>query len=92
MASIKVSKRQSVLDVAIQKAGSEKAAFEIAEANGLSITDTLEPGQQIEVPTIYNADMVKYYSGKGIKPETADPEQTEEFDRLFDVEFFEEFE
>lgn len=92
MASVKVSRKQSLFDVAIQKAGLAHAAYEIAKANGIAITDTLEPGQSIEIPEVVGADLVRYYKGKGIKPETASPELTEEYDRLFDVEFFEEFE
>ena len=92
MGRVKVSKRQSLLDVAIQKSGLAHAAFEIAKANGLAITDMLQPGQTIEIPEILNADMVRYYRGKGIKPETAEMELPAEYDRLFEVEFFEEFE
>ena len=92
MAKIKVSKRQNIIDVAVQQAGSANAAFEIAEANGLSVTDYLEPGQEIEVPTVYNTDRVAYLSNKGIKPETAENDLPDDFDQFFGIEFFEEME
>lgn len=92
MAKIRVSKRQNIIDVAVQKAGSANAAFEIAEANGLAVTDYLEPGQEIEVPNVHNADRVNYFENKGIKPETAENDLPDDFDQFFDVEFFEEME
>ncbi len=42
--------RQSVPDIAVRYAGSVEAAWEIAEQNGLSLTDDIEPGREIEIP------------------------------------------
>lgn len=57
---------QSVLDIAIQESGSVLAAFEWSIKNGLSITDELEPGQQlIKVNTGFiNTDVVRYFKSK----------------------------
>lgn len=57
---------QSVFDVAVQESGSVLAAFDWALKNGLSITDELEPGQNIIAPdsTFKNSDVANYFKGK----------------------------
>lgn len=57
---------QSVLDVAVQESGSVMAAFEWALANGVSITDELQPGQELVFPTsgFLNSDVAIYFKGK----------------------------
>ena len=42
---VKVKDRQSLLDMAVQTAGSMEAAFGLSAANGVSLTDTLADGQ-----------------------------------------------
>lgn len=72
MANLKVYERQSVLDVAVQHSGSIESIFDLASLNGLSVTDDLVPNdslQRSEVTT--DADVVFYYSTKGIIPSTA---------------------
>lgn len=60
---VKVKDRQSLLDMAVQTAGSMEAAFGLAAANGVSLTDTLTDGQVL--------DTVRRYSVQGIQPATA---------------------
>ena len=60
---VKVKDRQSLLDMAVQTAGSMEAAFGLAAANGVSLTDTLADGQVL--------DTVRRYSVQGIQPATA---------------------
>ncbi len=91
MASVRTSEKQNIVDIAIQLGGSANAAYEIAKANGVSITDVLEPGQTINVSEVNNADIARYYRVAGIKPET-NAEQSTDFPRLFDDEFSIEFE
>lgn len=64
---------QSLFDLAIQLYGSVKYVFELAMANGLSITQELEPGQLLEVPELEteNNGIKDYYAANGIKPATA---------------------
>jgi len=64
---------QSLFDIAIQVYGSVKYVFDLALANGLSITYVLEPGQHIEAPEINveSNDIQNYYMSNGIKPATA---------------------
>lgn len=57
---------QSVFDVAVQESGSVLAAFDWALKNGLSLTDDLEPGQQLISPNsdFFNTDVSGYFKGK----------------------------
>lgn len=45
---ITVLNRQSLLDIAIERDGSIERILEIAEANGISVTDDLSSGQEVE--------------------------------------------
>ena len=67
-----VLNNQSLIDVAIQHTGTIENAFKIAVANGLSLTDELEPGAQLIIPADVdvNNDVVSYFSAKGIQPAT----------------------
>lgn len=68
-----VLNRQSLFDLAIQIFGDVRAAFDLAEANGLSITDEVAAGQKLVVPeSLYKEeDIQRYYKSKGILPATA---------------------
>lgn len=70
---VTVSNNQSLFDIAIQVYGSVKYAFDLALANGLSITSDLAPGDQLEMPEIETdeVDIRDYYAANGIKPATA---------------------
>ena len=68
---VKVKDRQSLLDMAVQTAGSMEAAFDLAVANGVSLTDTLDDGQILDTVAAENADTVRRYSVQGIQPATA---------------------
>ena len=69
---ITVLNNQSLLDIAVQYTGTIENAFKIAVANGLSLTDELQPGAQLIIPSDVemNSDVVSYFSGKGIQPAT----------------------
>ena len=67
---VKVKDRQSLLDMAVQTAGSMEAAFDLAAANGVSLTDTLADGQVLDTVVAENADTVRRYSVQGIQPAT----------------------
>lgn len=47
---VKAKDRQSLLDMAVQTAGSVEAAFRLSAANDIGITDTLEDGQVLSIP------------------------------------------
>ena len=40
---------QTLLDIAVQECGTVEAAFEIAERNGLALTDELNTGQKLDI-------------------------------------------
>lgn len=68
---VKVKDRQSLLDMAVQTAGSMEAAFDLAVANGVSLTATLKDGQVLATVPVRNAGTVRYYSVQKIMPATA---------------------
>jgi len=70
---VTVLHNQSLFDISIQVYGSIAYVFDLALANGLSITSDLVPGQQIEVPEIEveSTSIRDYYAANGIKPATA---------------------
>lgn len=68
-----IRNNQSLLDVAVQYRGTAEAAFEIALANNISITDDLTTGQELIIPNTryYNKIVSEYYEGKGFLPATS---------------------
>ena len=65
---------QSLFDMAVQTLGSAEAIFDIAIANGISITDDLTVGQTLQIT--HKSDYSQrrtaaYYSINGIMPATA---------------------
>ena len=62
---------QSVLDIALIAGGTIECAFEIAEQNGLSITDMVLPNTTLVVaPDTVNEDVRAYYEKNKIVPAT----------------------
>jgi len=57
---------QSLFDIAVQEDGSALTTFEWALANGLSITDDLNPGQSLVAANsvFKNNDVADYFKGK----------------------------
>lgn len=76
----KAKDRQSLLDMALQTAGSMEAAFGIAEASGLALTDTLQDGQTLETVKAVDGTVVRRYRAQGVEPATALSD--EEMERL----------
>jgi LysM repeat protein len=70
---VTVLHNQSLFDISIQVYGSVAYVFDLALANGLSITSDLAPGQQIDVPEleVESTSIRDYYAANGIKPATA---------------------
>lgn len=67
-----VKDRQTLADIALQYGGDLQSVLELAELNGLSITDDLTDGQQLETPEVAAAPaVVRRYKVKGVEPATA---------------------
>jgi len=65
---------QTIIDLAIQCTGSAEAAFEMALLNGLSLTDDVVAGMDIEThgrASVLDVDVLNYFTQKGICPATA---------------------
>ena len=66
---ITIIENQSLLDVAIQADGNAQAAFEWALNNGISITDSLVPGQQFKMPkseAFRHEDLSIYFKSRNV--------------------------
>ncbi len=85
---VRVSEKQSLFDVAIEKGGSFESVMELAILNGLSITERLTPGQQLELPSVIDNDVVNYYSSKGIVPETTSTESDDSVPVLEGIDYW----
>ena len=73
MQLIKVKEGQSVFDIALQTCGDVQAAVSIAHQNKIGITDELQAGQELLIPTDapVNVDVLSYYKKNNIEPATA---------------------
>lgn len=72
---VRVSVGQSLFDISVQQCGSIEAVFAIAERNGLSITDELDPGMLIEIAEaeVIDAPVASFYQMRGLRPATDAP-------------------
>lgn len=70
MTTVIVVSGQSLLDIAVQAAGSVEAAFEIAAANGLSVTDELTAGMSLAIPTVHNQAVADRFRVAGLIPKS----------------------
>lgn len=73
---------QSVLDLAVQTAGSVEAAIEMATENDLSITDDLTPSE-LKTADVQNKAIASYYDSNAIKPATAVTDPGQIFEDIF---------
>lgn len=71
---MKVLHNQTILDIAVQHTGNVENCFQIAIANGKSVSDMLSAGiiinesQNVNIDT----DMVNFFKAKKINPATAE--------------------
>lgn len=67
---ITVTSRQNILDVAIEHCGALEAAYELAVANGLCLTDDLVNGRELKETEITDSDVTLFYNVNKVKPAT----------------------
>ena len=76
MKEITVLNNQSLFDISVQEYGTIEGVFEIALANGLSVTDKLTAGQKLKIPEIDQSlvqpEIVDYYKRNDIHPATGE--------------------
>jgi hypothetical protein len=83
-----ISAGQSLVDVALQEYGSVEALFDLADANGVAITDVLTPGQVLASAAAVPS-LVDYFRGRqqrinvGDEPALALEEAPRYFSNLF---------
>lgn len=69
----RAKERQTMLDMALQSGGTVETVLALAAANGLSVTDRLEDGQELTVPEPVedgDARTVRLYRAHGVEPAT----------------------
>lgn len=69
---VKVLASQNMFDIAIEHTGSEKNAFIIATHNRKSVTEKLEAGSELEIPSTVSIDVqtLNYYKSRELHPAT----------------------
>lgn len=70
MSKVTVKPGQTLLDVAIQHLGDERAVADLALLNNIDITGTIEPGQELSLPAVANKRAVKVLKDGGNIPAT----------------------
>lgn len=68
---ITVLNNQSVFDLAVRYCGTVQSAFALAFLNGISVTTTLSPGEELEIPEAAEKDIVSYFNSRNHQPATA---------------------
>lgn len=76
MAYAIVDEGQNMMDMALQWLGDQSAVFDLAMANGFSMTGKITAGQKLKLPAAVNADAAKYFTAKGIVIATEPNEST----------------
>lgn len=77
---------QSVLDLAVQTAGSVEAAIEMAMVNDISISDDIEP-RELRTADVQDKRIANYYDFNAIKPATAITDKGQIFEDVFNEVF-----
>ena len=70
MAKIAPSDRQSLLDIAVQTSGGVEAAFDLAAANDVSVSEPLEAGAPLETAPVADKMVLERYTARQIRPAT----------------------
>lgn len=70
MRSIEIGEGQTLIDIAMQYCGDALRVFDVAELNGLQITDDLVPGEFLKVPDaeIDKEKITIEFSNYGLQP------------------------
>lgn len=69
MARVAPSDRQSLLDIAVQTSGGVEAAFDLAAANDVSVSEPLA-GAQLETAPVADKMVLERYTARQIRPAT----------------------
>lgn len=88
MQTIKAGEGQTLIDVAMQHLGEAALLFDVAELNGLQITDELTPGQLIILPdaAIDKLRVVREFSSRGLEPSSLYSDDV--FERLQGIDYW----
>ncbi len=70
---MKAQHNQNIIDLSLQAYGNTQSLMAMLLANDISLTDTLEAGQELITPAskLKDDSIVQYYQARRIKPATA---------------------
>lgn len=72
-----ILKHQALIDLAIQESGDASALFELANLNGIGITDEPLPGSELMMAAIADDRNLKFTRTRKVKPVTIVPRDEE---------------
>lgn len=67
-----IKERQTITDIAVQYAGDAGMAMAIAMANGLSVSDDVEAGTYIIIPSVANKEVANFFEVNNQAPAMRD--------------------
>ena len=88
---MKAQSTQTVIDLAIMASGSAEVAYQMAKANGISITDDIADQALTYSGEVVDRRIFDLYSANNIMPATAIAAEVDDF-QIFDETFDETFE
>lgn len=82
---------QTLADIAVQEFGAWEAVTDIADLNGISISDVPEPGVKLRLPDkVYSRAMQSHCKANGVSPATVRDTSAVRL-RIFTQQFTKEF-
>lgn len=86
---VTVLPNQTLIDIALQVYGSVEGVYTLAVENGISVTDDIAAGEQLDydIANIVNKNTVTYLKSNRIYPATGSSRDIRLFDLTFDLSF-----
>ncbi len=68
---------QNIFDMALQMFGDATGVYDLAVINSLSVTDSIEPGTELNEPEFEtNKSVVQYFTARNLKPATGNNQES----------------
>lgn len=78
MKAVKILDGQTIIDIAAQELGDLERSYEIAQMNGMNLTDELTAGEMIDVPDadISKRNIISLFADEANAPASDTPESS----------------
>lgn len=88
MKAVKILDGQTIIDIAAQELGDLERSYEIAQMNGMNLTDELTAGEMINVPDadISKRNIISLFADAANAPASDSPESNT--DRLEGIDYW----